>query len=246
MSRTLVVGDIHGGFKALRQVLEKTLILDDDHIIFLGDYVDGWSQSAHVLDFLLQFKQEYTCTFIKGNHDVWLERWLRNDEKDNIWLTNGGLETISSYSGFTNDDKIRHLKFLEQMPFYYIDDQNRLFIHAGFTSMHGPVHEFYNTNFNWDRSLWETALALDPFMFEESIFYPKRFKLFKEIYIGHTPTVNYLISTPMHRANVWNIDTGAAFGGPLTILDVDSKIYWQSESLPKLYPGEAGRNNKLT
>jgi serine/threonine protein phosphatase 1 len=41
---------------------------------------------------------------------------------------------------------------------------------------------------------------------------------------------------------VWNIDTGAAFYGPLTILDVDSKEYWQSEPLPQLYPNEKGRN----
>jgi serine/threonine protein phosphatase 1 len=43
-------------------------------------------------------------------------------------------------------------------------------------------------------------------------------------------------------ANVWNIDTGAAFTGPLTIMDVDSKTYWQSEPLHQLYLNEKGRN----
>jgi len=242
MPRTLVVGDIHGGLKALNQVLERTSLKPEDQLIFLGDFVDGWSQSAQVLDFLLQLKLKNSCVFIKGNHDVWGEKWLRNGDKEDIWLANGGKETINSYAGYTDEEKLRHLDFLEQMPYYHIDHQNRLFIHAGFTSMHGPTHEFYNTNFSWDRTLWETALALDPLMVEENIFYPKRFSLYSEIYIGHTPTVNYSINTPMHRANVWNIDTGAAFGGPLTILDVDSKLYWQSDPLPELYPDEKGRN----
>jgi serine/threonine protein phosphatase 1 len=43
-------------------------------------------------------------------------------------------------------------------------------------------------------------------------------------------------------ANVWNVDTGAAFKGPLTIMDIDSKAFWQSENLDTLYPNEKGRN----
>jgi serine/threonine protein phosphatase 1 len=46
----------------------------------------------------------------------------------------------------------------------------------------------------------------------------------------------------MKMACVWNIDTGAAFTGPLTIMDVDSKAYWQSEPLEVLYSNEKGRN----
>ena len=53
MSRTLVIGDIHGGLKALIQVLQKAAIQPDDILIFLGDYVDGWSESPGVLDFLI-------------------------------------------------------------------------------------------------------------------------------------------------------------------------------------------------
>ena len=52
-SRTLVVGDIHGGLLALEQVLERALVTIDDTLIFLGDYVDGWGQSPDVLDFLI-------------------------------------------------------------------------------------------------------------------------------------------------------------------------------------------------
>jgi serine/threonine protein phosphatase 1 len=45
--RTLVFGDIHGGLRALQQLFERAKITADDRLIFLGDYVDGWSESAN-------------------------------------------------------------------------------------------------------------------------------------------------------------------------------------------------------
>jgi serine/threonine protein phosphatase 1 len=66
--------------------------------------------------------------------------------------------------------------------------------------------------------------------------------LYSEIYIGHTPTTRIKETIPVNKACVWNIDTGAAFVGPLTILDIETKNYWQSEPLPQLYPNEKGRN----
>lgn len=65
---------------------------------------------------------------------------------------------------------------------------------------------------------------------------------YKEIYIGHTPTTNYNSIEPMFAYKLINVDTGAAFKGRLTILDIDSKEFWQSDLLPDLYPNEKGRN----
>ena len=41
MGRILVIGDIHGGIRALRQVFERADVTVSDKLIFLGDYVDG-------------------------------------------------------------------------------------------------------------------------------------------------------------------------------------------------------------
>jgi serine/threonine protein phosphatase 1 len=38
------------------------------------------------------------------------------------------------------------------------------------------------------------------------------------------------------------VDTGAAFKGKISMLEVDSKEIWQSEPVFKLYPDEKGRN----
>jgi len=242
MKRTLIIGDIHGGLKAVHQVFKKASVTTEDKLIFLGDYVDGWSESAAVMDYMIALSNSNECIFIKGNHDVWCEDWLRTGEADKAWLFHGGKATVDSYATVSASTKLQHLNFLEQMPYYYIDEQNRLFIHAGFTSMHGPQKEFHNSNFSWDRTLWETALAMDKRIKKESLLFPKRLKLFTEIYIGHTPTLYFNVGVPMQACNVWNLDTGAAFTGKLSVMDIDTKEFWQSEAVQNLYPGETGRN----
>ncbi len=241
MNRTLVIGDIHGALRALEQGLERAAVTNEDQLIFLGDYVDGWSESCAVINYLLQLAARQPCIFIKGNHDTWCEEWLRTGNAASTWLEHGGLETIKSYEGLDTAGKIAHLELLEQMPYYYTDDKNRLFIHAGFTSMNGPKKEFRRPAFSWDRTLWETALGLDPNIKKESTYYPRRLRLFEEIYIGHTPTLHHEKVEPMRAANVWNVDTGAAFEGKLSIMNVETKEFWQSDHVPKLYPGETGR-----
>lgn len=242
MGRTLVIGDIHGALKALEQVMQRAAVKDADRLIFLGDYVDGWSQSAQVVEKAIQLSKNQECIFIKGNHDVWCEQWLKTGEANHTWVLHGGLETMASYDGFTEEEKFRHLLFFESMRYFHIDELNRLFIHAGFTSMHGPENEMSMAIVNWDRTLWELALAKDPSISPESPYYPKRLKLYQEIYIGHTPTLFVGEDLPMNACNVWNIDTGAAFYGKLTLMDADTKEYWQSDGVRLLYPNEKGRN----
>ena len=242
MSRTLVFGDIHGGLKALEQLLDKVDLVSTDKLIFLGDYVDGWSESEKVIDFLIKLEKSNDCIFIKGNHDVWCEDWLKTEIQNKTWLQHGGKSTVESYQNYSQIQKSEHLEFLQKMKFYEIDNQNRLFIHAGFTSMHGPEKEFYESNFSWDRTLWEMALTMDKRIKKDSKSYPKRLLLYNEIYIGHTPTLHYDIEIPMQGCNVWNIDTGAAFHGKLTCIDIETKKFYQSDKLVDLYPDEKGRN----
>ncbi|AZA81339.1 serine/threonine protein phosphatase [Chryseobacterium lactis] len=242
MSRTLVIGDIHGGFKALKQVLERAEVTQNDQLIFLGDYVDGWSESSQIIQFLIEFSENQDCIFIKGNHDTWCEDWLVSGLAPDLWLFNGGQKTVESYAHYSLEKKLAHFEFFQKMKSYYVDDQNRLFIHAGYASMHGPEKEVYSSNYRWDRTLWETAVAMDKKLTRNSELYPKRFLLYNEIFIGHTPTLDIGITTPAHKANIWNMDTGAAYTGALSIMDINTKEFWQSDPLPSLYANEKGRN----
>ena len=62
--KTFAIGDIHGGLKALIQLLNKMQIKDEDTLVFVGDYVDGWSESAQVIQFLIELSQKINCVFI--------------------------------------------------------------------------------------------------------------------------------------------------------------------------------------
>lgn len=241
--RTLVIGDMHGGYKALLQVLDRAKVTPEDTLIFLGDYVDGWSESAQTVEKLIELSTSNTCVFIRGNHDVWCGLWLDKGATNPVWLAHGGKETMASYiqTGLLTDD--RHRAFYNSLQDYYIDAGNRLFLHAGFTSMHGVGKEEYDSNYYWDRTLWEAALLAEKVsleILEENP--PQRFAHYKEIFIGHTPTTNYKQDTPMKAYKMYNVDTGAAFKGKLTLMDIDTKEYWQSDTLPSLYPDEKGRN----
>lgn len=245
MKRTLVIGDIHGGLKALHQVLERAKVTKDDTLIFLGDYVDGWSESPQVLDFLMELKTTNECIFIRGNHDELLLDWLLNHNRnidEGMWYKHGGQATVLAYASVSNEKKQIHMDFLRSLKDYHLDEKSRLFIHAGFTNMNGIDHEYFPKLFYWDRSLWETALALDESLPIDSLYYPRRLILYNEIYIGHTPVTKINKTVPVNKACVWNVDTGAAFMGPLTIMDVGTKEFWQSDPLNELYSNEKGRN----
>lgn len=242
MSNTFVIGDIHGGLIALKQALRRAKITKKDRLIFLGDYVDGWNDSARLIDYLIELDATYSCVFMQGNHEEMVLKWLRYEEDNELWRFHGGQSTVDVYKALSREVKDRHIAFFNSLREFYIDDQNRLFVHAGFTNPKGVEFEFFRPLFWWDRTLWETAMAMDEKLLESDVRYPLRFKLYKEIFIGHTPVTRFGSNIPMNCANVWNIDTGAAFNGKVTVMNVNTKEYWQSDIVQELYPEEKGRN----
>lgn len=242
MSRTLVIGDIHGGLKALLQVLDRAKVTPHDKLIFLGDFVDGWNDTPHVINHLIELDKTHNCLFIRGNHEEMVLRWLSEGEDNEEWRLHGGQSTVEVYQNIDADTIALHIEFLSRLNDFHLDEQNRLFVHAGFTNQKGVHFEYFKGMFCWDRTLWEAALAMDKTLSRKDLFFPKRMALYEEIFIGHTPVTRIGYSVPVNRANVWNVDTGAAFKGRLTIMDVDTKEFWQSKPLPELYPEERGRN----
>ena len=240
--RTLVIGDIHGALIALQQVLQRAQITPKDHLIFLGDYADGWSQTPQVLDFLIQYPQQHHCTFLRGNHDALCYDFLCGKTNDTMWYLHGGKATVKAYENISENTKEAHRNFLFALEDYYLDDDNRLFLHAGFTNLRGVAYEYFTEMLYWDRTLWETACSTT--LAPAHPQYPTRLRLYKQIYIGHTPTTRLGSTHPLTFHNVTTVDTGAAFKGVITILDIDNNTYWQSDPVYTLYPQEQGRNTK--
>jgi serine/threonine protein phosphatase 1 len=240
--RTLVIGDVHSGVKALEQLMDLAAVDQDDHLIFLGDYVDGWSTAVETIDFLIALKASHNCTFIRGNHDELCKDWLLTQEDNPQWLAHGGIATRNSYMRAKRDTWDAHLRFYDELQNYYLGSGNRLYLHAGYTNLKGVEFEYFDQLFYWDRTLWELARALNPKLKPDDDNFPKRLTHYKEIFIGHTPLSKTETTVPKKGANVWNVDTGAAFMGALTMMDVETKQFWQSDPVHTFYPGEKGRN----
>jgi len=261
MGRILVIGDIHGGYKGLIQCLERSNFdKDSDTLISLGDIADGWSQVAECVEELLSIKN---LIAIKGNHDVWALEWLKYGRSLALWLNQGGKATYNSYIDRPELMAEHVERFFDKQHNYYVDDQNRAFVHGGFVSQKGLGHDAQQANYYWDRDLWNLALMADRAKIEYAedvnITNGNRFLRHKEIFIGHTTTMmleakgnmkeskdpnqvlNGRITVPMNRCNVWNLDTGGGYSGKITIMDVDTKEYWQSDPMKELYPDEQGR-----
>ena len=67
------------------------------------------------------------------------------------------------------------------------------------------------------------AVGMNTELKKDDVDYPKRLKHYNEIFVGHTPTTNYGCWEPMNRANIWNVDTGAAFMGKLSAICLNTK-----------------------
>jgi len=115
---------------------------------------------------------------------------------------------------------------------YHIDSQNRLFVHAGFDTKL-PFEGQQESTYYFDRDLWKGAIEIahSRDVAEEVI------GGFNEILIGHTATTYWQTDLPMKALNITNLDTGAGHEGKLTIMDVDTRDYWQSDGLALLYSG---------
>ncbi len=136
------------------------------------------------------------------------------------------------------DIPLSHKIFFKNQRLYYIDYKNRFFVHGGFNRI-----DFVDyltianpTDFYWNRSLWNQAKSCTG---NQKL---KTANEFTEIFIGHTATVHDdKTLKPINSGGVWNLDQGGGWYGKLTIMDVDSKEYWQSDNVRELYKDEKGR-----
>jgi serine/threonine protein phosphatase 1 len=221
------MGDIHGAFRALKQCLERAEFdYENDALICLGDVADGWPETKQCVDELLKLKN---LIYILGNHDLWVLQWMKTRVAENIWITQGGSATISSYSEISQT----HIDFFERAVPFLIEN-NKLFVHAGI-KIDVPMSEQDLTVFCWDRTLVQKAWEL--FVKEITV----KLTSFDEVYIGHTPIP---FNHPIQSCEIWMMDTGAGWAGTLSMMNVETKKMFISDRVPSLYPGVEGRIKK--
>lgn len=242
--RYFAIGDIHGSYRGLKQCLGRSNFnYEEDTLIGIGDYVDGYPESHLVVEELLKIKN---FIGIMGNHDQYFLNFLEFRVKDPNWINQGGQATFDAY--FKNPDMLNseaHQSFFKKLHLYYIlelEGKKYGFVHGGWTSFKGLGHEVNKETYYWDRSLWERSMSRG--------YYPWVDKVWGDLdyaFIGHTTTERTRAfrgkNPPMtgYKGKLINLDQGAGWAGKLTICDVQTLKCWQSDDSPSLYPGFRGR-----
>jgi len=225
---TFVIGDIHGGDRALGQCLTRSgFDPGSDRLICLGDVCDGWPETRQVIERLLGLKN---LIMILGNHDFMTLDWVRTGVRHPGWMSQGGSNTIASYDGKMPE---AHVQLLESASSYLIE-KNRLFVHAGILP-DKPMDEQGDDIFLWDRTLFRIALD------QKLSGTDRPITSFDEIYIGHSPVHNYGWLEPVRSGEVWMMDTGAGWTGKLSMMNIETKEAFTSDPVHTLYPPGSGR-----
>lgn len=217
------VGDVHGRADLLKALFAK---IEADaassgarpHIVMLGDYIDRGFQSRQVIDFLMSDKlSRFETTFLKGNHEAALLRFLEQAEHGPEWANYGGRETLVSYgvrpprSLTMNDEWVAaHREFVERFPDSHLHFMRSLelsvrfgdygFVHAG-TRPGKAFDDQQEHDLLWIRDEFLNAGGRDDVV----------------VVHGHTPADDAY--SDMRRINV---DTGAYFSGRLTAVRLET------------------------
>lgn len=252
------MADIHGAKRALDQCLERSgFDKENDTLIQTGDVADGWNEVYECVETLLEIKNLIS---IKGNHDAWFLEFIRTGYHPDSW-NQGGFGTLVSYTkhagkewfqkmrGYTTNLESRdipssHEEFFTNQLLYHIDEDRNCFVHGGF-NRHRTMQsneEYDSEQFFWDRDLWMSALSFKQVSRDPDSVRFKMVENFNSVFIGHTATTSWKTTEPMKAANIYNLDTGAGFNGKLTIMNIDTKEYFQSDLVQDLYPEQQGRN----
>ena len=226
--RVYAIGDIHGRLDLLNALLGKISVDSATHpaachkLIFLGDYLDRGNQSRELLDLLSRGQIDgFVTTYLCGNHEDFLLRFLNDTSDGPTWLYHGGANTLVSYgipaSPLETDpdrlialqQKLRdvlpepHLAFLRGLEIKHVVG-DYVFVHAGIR----PgilLAEQSNEDLMWIR---------EPFL-ESTLDHGC------VVVHGHSVCMQ-----PEMRANRIGIDTGAYDTGVLTCLVLQGEGQW--------------------
>jgi hypothetical protein len=76
MSRTLIVGDVHGCKAELESLLDATQFATGDQVVFVGDLIARGPESLGVLD----VARQTGALIVRGNHEEKLLVWRREED----------------------------------------------------------------------------------------------------------------------------------------------------------------------
>jgi serine/threonine protein phosphatase 1 len=211
MAKIFAVGDIHGSFDRLQELLQKIPVdFASDTLVFIGDYIDRGPGSVEVVDYLLDLKKKVPgVIFLKGNHEDMLEKYLDGTDRF-TYLLNGGQATLDSYLSKTDRSgsfpiPTDHMAFFKSLRLYY-ETEAYIFVHAGLRPK-VPLASQEAEDLLWIR---------DKFIYS-------KYNFGKPVVFGHTP-----LEKPLVEPNKIGIDTGAVYGNALTCVQLPDLLFFSA------------------
>lgn len=229
-TRTYAVGDIHGQYDKLLRA--HALIAADrlDHgevgapVVHVGDLVDRGPDSRGVIEHLRRGQARgENWVVLKGNHDRLLH-WFMEDpfardpalraELSYLHPKIGGGATLASYGVHAPEDRPIakvHAEALEKLPevdVAYIRDLPLYFLHGECLFVHAGIRPGIDLRDQRE----------DDLLWIRRDFHDDRRDHGALVVHGHT-----IVDAPELHTNRLNIDSGAAYGGPLTAVAIEGR-----------------------
>src|ERR1700730_3070751 len=120
MGRTIVIGDIHGCFEELQDLLRVVELRTDDRVIAVGDLIVKGQRNREVLD---RFIEDDRFSSVIGNHDRALRQYWRGEA---VRLNKEQRVTAAELES----QRERYSRYLRSLPFT-INLGSHLIVHAG-------------------------------------------------------------------------------------------------------------------
>lgn len=118
--RTIVIGDIHGCFDELRDLLDLAAISSDDRVVAVGDLIVKGEKNREVLDL---FRTDERFQSVIGNHDRALLRYWKKEKKSLKRKQRIAFEELEP-------EREIYFAYLDSLP-YMIDLGSHAVVHAG-------------------------------------------------------------------------------------------------------------------
>ncbi len=167
---TYVIGDVHGEYEQLVELVEKMHITEEDSLYILGDVIDRGPEPVKALEYLMTIPN---CTCLAGNHEMMMLSNIKmllseitEDYLDDLsveeleplleWLHNGASNTISDFAALSVEEREEIIDFVKDFEVYVeleVNGQRYLLVHAGLDnfSKEKKLDEYYLENFVWTR-----------------------------------------------------------------------------------------------
>lgn len=199
MGRLIAIGDIHGCFNTLKNLLNKVSYNSaTDTLVFVGDYIDRGYYSCEVVSMLRKLQQQVgkdKVVCLRGNHEqMAIDAYKKHDEQ--LWYYNGGAATDYSFER-NGEDISSALAWFKSLPLVY-DTPKIIFCHAGLT--YPCLEDNSEHDLLWGRDWIKTDSEARE----------------KQIVFGHTPNragLAYVVDT----GDIC-IDAACVYGGALCAL----------------------------